>query len=116
MLQLTPHHRLLLAVEPVDFRRGIDGLAASCKIDLSENPQSGTVFIFANKRKTAVKILVYDGHGYWLCHRRFSKGKLKWWPTSHLHYEISAADLNVLLYQGNPEFASIGKPFKKVRS
>ena len=49
MLQLTPHHRLLLAVEPVDFRRGIDGLAASCKIDLSENPQSGTVFIFANK-------------------------------------------------------------------
>ena len=46
----------------------------------------------------------------------FSKGKLKWWPTSHLHDEISAADLNVLLYQGNPEFASIGKPFKKVRS
>ena len=82
MLQLTPHHRLLLAVNPVDFRRGIDGLAAACQLVLNEQPLSGTVFVFANRSRTAVKILVYDGHGYWLCHRRFSKGKLKWWPSS----------------------------------
>ena len=61
MLNLTPHYRLLLAVHPVDFRRGIDGLAATCQLILDEQPQSGTVFIFSNRSRTAVKILVYYG-------------------------------------------------------
>ena len=87
MLQLTPHHRLLLAVNPVDFIRGIEGLAAACQLVLNEQPLPGTVFVFANRSRTAVKILVYDGHGYWLCHRRFSKGKLKVFNF----YEFSSA-------------------------
>ena len=49
MLQLTPHHRLLLAVNPVDFRRVIDGIAASCQLALNEQPHSGTVFVFAKR-------------------------------------------------------------------
>lgn len=76
MLQVTPHHRLMLAVNPADFRRGIDGLAALCRQSLGEDPFSGAVFIFTNRSRKAVRILVFDGNGFWLVAKRFSKGRL----------------------------------------
>ena len=115
MLALTPQHRLLLAVKPVDFRRGIDGLAAICHQQFNEQSDSGTVFVFTNKRKVSVKILVYDGQGYWLCIKRFSEGKLKWWPTCDADIEkISAQALNVLLHQGIPEKANMKPAWKPI--
>ena len=65
MIQVTPQMRVLVAVQPADFRRGIDGLARTCRAALGSDPFSGTVFVFRNKRKTAVKVLVYDGQGFW---------------------------------------------------
>jgi transposase len=115
MLALTAQHRLLLAVNPVDFRRGVDGLAAICSQQLKERPDSGTVFVFTNKRRISVKILVYDGQGYWLCMKRFSEGKLKWWPTCNADAEqISAQELNVLLHQGIPNKANMKPAWKPV--
>ncbi len=115
MLALTPQHRLLLAVNPVDFRRGIDGLVAICNQKLRERSDSGTVFVFTNKRRISVKILVYDGHGYWLCMKRFSEGKLKWWPTCEKDVsQISAQELNVLLHQGIPNKANMKPAWKPV--
>jgi hypothetical protein len=70
MIQITPQMRILVAVEPVDFRRGIDGLARQCKEILQQDPFSGCVFVFRNRRATALKALVYDGQGFWLCHKR----------------------------------------------
>lgn len=67
MLQLTPHMKILLSYEPVDFRKGIDALVALCKAHLKEDPFSGSLFVFRNKSRTAIKLLVYDGQGYWLC-------------------------------------------------
>src|SRR2546425_234788 len=66
MLQLSPQTRILLATEPVDFRKGIDGLAAVCRQQLREQPLSGAVFVFRNRTATALKLLVYDGQGFWL--------------------------------------------------
>ena len=66
MLQLTPQSRILLTTEPVDFRKGIDGLAAVCRQKLREQPLSGAVFVFRNRAGTALKLLVYDGQGFWL--------------------------------------------------
>jgi len=103
VLQITPHHRLLLCVSPVDFRKGIDGLAALCRQVLSEDPFSGTLFVFANRLRTAVKILVYDGQGFWLCNKRFSRGRLAWWPKDKVvSFSLNASQLQVLLFQGNP--------------
>lgn len=103
MLQITPHHTLLLATQPVDFRKGVDGLAALCRQHLSQDPFSGTLFIFTNRRRTAVKVLVYDGQGFWLSLKRFSRGKLAWWPDSaQTLYTIDAKHLAILLYQGHP--------------
>jgi transposase len=67
MLQLSPQSRIFVAVEPVDFRRGIDGLGAICRQQLEQNPLHGAVFVFRNRRATAIKLLVYDGQGFWLC-------------------------------------------------
>jgi hypothetical protein len=70
MLSLTPQMRILVAVAPVDFRNGIDGLGGVCRRQLQEDPLGGCVFVFRNRRGTAVKILMYDGQGFWLCQKR----------------------------------------------
>ncbi len=76
MIQITPHMRILLAVAPVDFRKGIDGLAALCRSVLKSDPFSGCMFVFLNRQKTSIKILCYDGQGFWICQKRLSKGRL----------------------------------------
>jgi len=82
MLQLVPQLRILLAIEPVDFRKGVDSLAALCRDPWQQDPFSGTLYVFRNRSVTALKLLVYDGKGFWLCLRRFSSGQLLWWPVT----------------------------------
>jgi len=82
MIQITPHMRILVALYPVDFRKGIDGLARLCRVELSQDPFSGTVFVFRNRRRTALKVLVYDGQGFWVCQKRLSSGHFRYWPGS----------------------------------
>jgi transposase len=102
MLQITPQHQLFLAVEPVDFRSGIDGLKAQCQ-KWQNDPFSGHFFVFRNRRGTAIKLLIYDGNGFWLCQKRFSSGKLKWWPRSVQEASaVRAIELVLMLQQGNP--------------
>jgi transposase len=110
MLQITPQHRLLLAVDPVDFRKGICGLKALCQQKLLCDLFSGTIFAFANRARTSVKLLVYDANGFWLCQKRFSQGNLAWWPTDKAHtVTLRASELQILLVQGNPIKAGIPK-------
>lgn len=72
MIQLTPQTRIFVAVEDADFRKGIDGLCGLCRSVLKKDPFTGAVFVFRNRRRTALKILAYDGQGYWLCHNHLS--------------------------------------------
>jgi transposase len=104
MIQLTPQMRILVAIAPVDFRRGIDGLAGTCRQTLSADPFSGAVFVFKNRRATAIKILAYDGQGFWLCMKRLSKSCFRYWPTSAAEPQqrLFAHELQVLLAGGDP--------------
>lgn len=103
MIQITPHMRLLVAHEPVDFRKGIDGLVAICRDKLEQDPFSGTVFVFRNRPQTGIKMLIYDGQGFWLCHKRLSKGRFKWWPTQGKKIaDLESFGLQVLMAAGNP--------------
>ena len=103
MLQITPHMKILVAVEPADFRCGIDGLAQLCRQALAHDPFAGTVFVFRNRRRTALKVLMYDGQGFWLCHKRLSQGHFPWWPAADgAAQQLAAHQLLVLLAAGNP--------------
>jgi transposase len=107
---------MLLACQPIDFRNGIDGLAALCKRVLEEDPFSGTLFVFRNRRGTALKLLCYDGLGFWLITRRLSQGHLRWWPAdsdSPLHL-LEAQQLSVLLDNGLPEQAMFAPAWRKL--
>jgi len=104
MLQITPQMKILLAVAPADFRRGIDGLSRLCQEALRHDPFAGTVFVFRNRKGTALKILTYDGQGFWLCQKRLSKGRFPWWPAASdgAALRLAAHQLAVLLAAGNP--------------
>jgi transposase len=80
MLALNARLRVWVAAEPADFRCGIDGLARRVRQKLAQDPFSGGVFVFCNRRRTAVKLLVYDGQGFWLCQKRLSQGHYRFWP------------------------------------
>ncbi|MBW6521802.1 MAG: IS66 family insertion sequence element accessory protein TnpB, partial [Desulfoarculaceae bacterium] len=60
MIQLTPQMRILLFIPVADFRKGIDGLAGICRQVMGADPFSGGVFVFRNRRATAIKVLMYD--------------------------------------------------------
>jgi transposase len=116
MLQLPPQSRIFLAVQPVDFRKGIDGLAALCRQVLHENPLGGTVDVFRTRTGTTLKLLAYAGQGFWLCTKRLSQGRFSWWPTAGTpSVMLSAWELTVLLGNGDPDRAQLAPDWRPVR-
>lgn len=121
MLQITPQMKILVAVAPVDFRKGIDGLACVCKTVLASDPFAGAVYVFRNRRCTAIKALVYDGQGFWLCQKRLSEGKFRWWPRAtdraadEQVKQLAAHELLVLFSAGNPERTSAAPDWRPVK-
>ena len=118
MIQITPQMRILLAVEPADFRNGIDGLARLCRTALKSDPFSGAVFVFRNKKATALKILTYDGQGFWICQKRLSKGRFGWWPknTDSVLSPLDVHELQLLLWNGDPTGAAVAPHWKKINT
>jgi len=113
MLQLTPHSRIFLAVEPIDGRKGIDGLAAVCRQALGDNPLDGAVYVFRTRAGTTLKLLAYDGQGFWLCTKRLSHGHFHWWPTATTTtVRLSARELGVLLWNGFPDRAQMAPEWR----
>lgn len=116
MLQIAPQMRIMLYVEPVDFRQGIDGLSGILRNQLGENPFSGSVFIFLNKGKTAIKVLCYDGQGFWLCQKRLSQGRFKWWPgrCEEASLRLLVHEMTLLLWNGDPKSAKTAPMWNKI--
>ncbi len=116
MLSLVPHSKIYFAIEPVDFRNGIDGLGGICRNKFNQDPQNGAYFVFQNKRRTTLRILYYDGKGFWLCTKRLSRGKIKWWPkkTGKIYTQIQMEKLQTLIMGGNPDSAEFGTDWKKI--
>jgi len=103
MLQITPQMRILAAIEPVDFRKGIDALSQLCKQKLETDPFSGCLFLFRSRSATAIKILVYDSQGFWIAQKRLSKGRFKWWPEGQeASPSLEAHQAQMLLAAGDP--------------
>ena len=97
MILVPPGVRILLATRPVDFRKGMDGLAALVQQALCADPFAGEVFIFRPRRGDRVKILVYDGTGLVLYSKRLEVGRFTWPSPAEGVVRLSAAQLATLL-------------------
>lgn len=82
MIPLTASTPIRLAREPADFRAGIDGFVARCREHLQQDPRSGTLYVFINRRATMIRILAYEHNGYWLMTKRLSQGRFRGWPRA----------------------------------
>lgn len=78
MLSLSPATRVFVATRPADLRLGFDGLSGWVKNHLREDPVSGHLFLFTNKRRNRLKALYWDGSGLWLCTKRLERGAFAW--------------------------------------
>jgi transposase len=90
MIRLTANTHVFLASAPVDFRKQIDGLVSLCQRHLQHNPRSGALYVFINRAHTMIRILHYDGSGYWLATKRLSQGTYTDWPK--VATEVSLLD------------------------
>ena len=115
MIILKPTDRIFVALSPVDFRGGIDSFACLLKNNFNEDPFSGKYFIFRNRIGTSLKILVYDGQGFWLMQKRFSEGKIKWWHDSFEEANrLDYRSIFLLLFNGYSQEIIFKKNWKKV--
>jgi transposase len=118
MIQITPQMRILLAVHPVDFRKGIDGLAAICRSVMGADPFCGWIFAFRNRRKTTIKLLTYDGQGFWLFQKRLSTGRFLWWPEreDEAVCPMAVHELQLLIWNGDPSSARVAGMWRRIAS
>ena len=100
MLSLPPSVRIFVATEPVDLRKGFDGLSAAAREVLRQDPLSGHLFVFINRRRNRAKILVWDRSGFWLLYKRLERGRFRL-PRPRREgasaIEMEATDLALLL-------------------
>lgn len=78
MFGLGPATKIYLALEGVDMRKGFDGLYGLVRDRLGKDPLSGHLFLFANRARSRLKVLVWDGSGLWVCAKRLERGRFRW--------------------------------------
>ena len=96
MLIPTPA-RILVARDPVDFRKSIDGLAAVCEVELAEEPLDGSLYVFVNRRRNAMKMLIWTHGGFVMLYKKLEKGRFRWPPLEADRGTISPAELAALM-------------------
>ena len=78
MFGLGPATRIYLGMDAIDMRKGFNGLHGLVRDHLGQDPLSGHLFLFANRSRTRIKALVWDGSGLWVCSKRLEKGRFAW--------------------------------------
>jgi len=89
--------RVMMATRPVDFRKGVDGLAALVRDTMGADPFSGTVFVFRAKRADRVKLVFWDGTGVVLVAKRLEEGAFRWPKIEDGVVRLTAAQVSALL-------------------
>lgn len=75
MISLSATSRIFAYTGVTDFRKGIDGLASICRKEMGQDPLGGSIFLFMNRSRQSIKLLAYDGQGFWVMQKRLSQGK-----------------------------------------
>jgi transposase len=97
MLSLSSATRVFLAVRPVDLRGSFNALNRLTRQVLDQDPLSGHWFVFTNRRRNRVKILCWDGSGFWVLAKRLEKGRLGWPVSEHPGAVLRTEELTALV-------------------
>ena len=97
MLSLSSRLRIFAAVEPIDFRKGFDGLVQIVRDRFHQDPFGGDLFCFFNRRRDRVKVLVWDRNGFWLHYKRLERGTFEKLEGRGAQLEIERAQMSMLL-------------------
>lgn len=115
LISVSEQTKIYIVHGAVDFRNQHEGLTSICRNVLYKEPSAGAVFLFRNKCRNAVKLLYYDGQGWWVAHKKLEKGKFRVWPEdAEKLSSLQAHELLVLLKNGNPFAAKFQPNFKPV--
>ena len=115
MIQVTAHVQIYIYIPPVDFRMGLDCLINFCERHIDEKPFSGNLYLFRSRKKSSIKMVTYDGQGWWLIQKRLSIGKFKWWPNANDEkIKINMYELQVLIGNGDPSCCNSGMAWRKI--
>jgi transposase len=117
VIEIVPQMKILVAIEAVDGRKGIDSLARLCQEKLQEDPFSGCVFVFRSRSGTAIRLLSYAGQGYWLAQKRLSKGRFIWWPeASEPTKPLEAYEAQLLMAAGDVSRVRAAPMWRRVKA
>jgi len=115
MLQISPTAHIFVVHDSVSFNMGFDGLIGFCRRVLRVEPMNGAYFVFHSRTRKQLRVLVYDGDGWWLATKRFSKGSVKHWPKGGQQMsKIAARELMLLLWRGSPKGADYSDFWSRV--
>lgn len=98
MLIATAATRIRLAAGATDMRVGFNGLYAKAKCAMEGDPQSGHLFVFANRDRDRIKVLFWDGSGFWVCSKRLESGRFRWpEPGASVAVEYTHSEFQLML-------------------
>ena len=97
MIALHGDLRILIATQPIDFRKGVNGLVLMIEETLKSNPYDGTIFLFRSKRNDRLKMLTYDGSGVILATKWLEAGRFTWPPIQEGMMRLPAAKVALLV-------------------
>lgn len=97
MISIDAGPKVFVAVEPTDMRKAIDSLSILVADQLAQDPFSGHAFVFSNRSRNIIKILLWDKNGFWLLQKRLEKHRFRWPKSKSETMELSKAELRWLL-------------------
>ena len=97
MLSLTSSTAIFLHTEPTDMRKGFEGLSGLVREQFGSDPLDGSLYLFVNRRRDRLKILHWDGTGFWLYYKRLESGTFEVVPSNAARLQIDATQLAMLL-------------------
>lgn len=114
MIPIGPATRIFLAAGATDLRKSFEGLSDLVVHHFNQDPLSGHLYVFANRRKNRIKLLYFDGTGTWVCAKRLAQGTFAWPGTREPGaLRILAQELSLLLSGIDLEKTSLRQWWRK---
>jgi hypothetical protein len=114
MIHVSPNATIYVVSTPVSFTGRLKSTLGICRDLLQIEPMDGCYIVFRNRSGTMLRVVLYDGDGFWLCEKTFSKGSIRTWFDGEGITQVSARELSVLLWRGDLQKVQFPEFWKKM--